>query len=591
MSVPIRLAAFFVFSFMACGLSAHAQESTSRGLSSCLRPADEDAHSEDVYHPASFIEVSEVTRDRDVRELVRRELGVASQHEVDRRSMIAISFDRAWIARHPEFEAKIEITGSRNGTNIEVPAYSMVGEEQKVAVAGIRAGEEVISLLCELNAQGSLVPDVARQIDDWQTAITGYRTSVDQAAQQRRQTQQVLDAIGDDLRTLRADSQTASRSLANATAQDSVGLRLRADSINTLIRDLVRLQGSIQGETGAEAIAKFSARILPGLLSELRLLSTALAPLADTANLALLTSIGSRVGRQATVLQQVAQNIRGPWLRELERSDSTALTPDGITLKMEAAHNIVSGLEELRKAGQQYLALMEADARVLSQDLAQSLKDTQLLLAENNAEAGDRFVIRFVNMGADPTMMREYELDLRVDEFGLVRRVSDSFMFFARHGVNADTARLGQARTRVATTGRTEVVELPVDVTYEPAAGVTLGWTYNARRKSRGYAPFGWLRPGLGLNVSFPKFQTKAVTISRPDPDNPAALDENTEIESNNLDLGVGLVLTLFDNSVFVSAGRNLSADHAQWYHAVGFSFVNLAQKVVQAVDKVSDGT
>ncbi len=88
---------------------------------------------------------------------------------------------------------------------------------------------------------------------------------------------------------------------------------------------------------------------------------------------------------------------------------------------------------------------------------------------------------------------------------------------------------------------------------YKPTAGASLLWTYHNDYRSNGF-PKGtakWLEPSLGLNVSFPDFNSK-----------------------KDFEIGVGPIVGLFNNQIFFTGGYNLSVEGlSPWYIGMGFSF------------------
>lgn len=124
------------------------------------------ARAVDFLHPRYFVNIYEVTRSGDSITLFRSdemtavtvgedsvvlpgrpdELDESRVHyEVDKRSKIVIEFDRARILKFARYlEAQINILGQLKGpdgvSNVEIPGYSMVGEERRTATARFQSG-------------------------------------------------------------------------------------------------------------------------------------------------------------------------------------------------------------------------------------------------------------------------------------------------------------------------------------------------------------------------------------------------------------------------------------------------------------------
>src|SRR5690606_37916219 len=144
-------------------------------------------------------------------------------------------------------------------------------------------------------------------------------------------------------------------------------------------------------------------------------------------------------------------------------------------------------------------------------------------------------------------------------------------------------------------------IERARDVEFEPAPGASLTWTWRPRRQQgwkRGFADFfRFLRPGFGVNVSFPRFGI----IEREEVEQ-AGGEVTVVTEDSGLDVAAGGVLTLFDNAVVLTIGTALTSrvepmtaeqtdslggedevdaeQGSNWYVGVGFSFVGLADKL-----------
>lgn len=103
---------------------------------------------------------------------------------------------------------------------------------------------------------------------------------------------------------------------------------------------------------------------------------------------------------------------------------------------------------------------------------------------------------------------------------------------------------------------------------FKGAAGVSLmrSFNYAEPNKSSMQKFCNWLQPSFGLNLSYIDFYTE-----------------------KDLELGLGLQVGLFKNSIFLGYGLNLNGirggESKSTYFALGLSFVNLAAKFKSIVD------
>lgn len=109
-------------------------------------------------------------------------------------------------------------------------------------------------------------------------------------------------------------------------------------------------------------------------------------------------------------------------------------------------------------------------------------------------------------------------------------------------------------------------------VNFAPSPGVTFGGTYLARRN-----PFvRALSPGIGLNATFLNWKDPTF-----DPDTKKYLANTRGSEVN---IGMGVQISLFNNVLVFSYGANLQADRSRWYYGIGLSFVQLGGKIAEEI-------
>ena len=197
-----------------------------------------------------------------------------------------------------------------------------------------------------------------------------------------------------------------------------------------------------------------------------------------------------------------------------------------------------------------YKDMAEAAARVLYRTLITGTID----LRESDAKEGDvlKISLMWYNLqgnekdtsGAKPPYSLK-TISFNIVDAGWKIKPSDSALLINR--INEDLARpdnLSSSR-------------------FKPTGGISLLFTYqNDYRyyKKGSYKISGfkkvckWLEPSFGLNVSYIDF-----------------------VKDDNMEIGVGPVIGLFRNRVFVNGGYSLSTNKEQpFYFGLGFSFSNL---------------
>lgn len=212
------------------------------------------------------------------------------------------------------------------------------------------------------------------------------------------------------------------------------------------------------------------------------------------------------------------------------------------------------------------------------------LRDTEVLLPVIGAKDGDVLLIEIANQSSLDGVPRKYQARFLVKRFGLERQVRDSFLFLRRqHVADLPAAETDSAASR------------PAPVNFEPCAGMSLLWTYHPRplypqiagaANPKCYSLVGnrlgrLLEPGFGVNVSFPRFNSRVVDVTL-DPAAEGGTKTVIEYENggNKVDVAAGLVLTLFDDAIFFTYGWNLSVEEKREYVGVGFSFLDFAQRM-----------
>lgn len=81
-----------------------------------------------------------------------------------------------------------------------------------------------------------------------------------------------------------------------------------------------------------------------------------------------------------------------------------------------------------------------------------------------------------------------------------------------------------------------------------------------------------FFHPGVGLNASFLGWGDSAY--------NPATGGFVAGTGSADIEIGLGVLASLFDNRVFFTYGWNLQAEASRQYFGIGVSFVNLVEEL-----------
>lgn len=168
--------------------------------------------------------------------------------------------------------------------------------------------------------------------------------------------------------------------------------------------------------------------------------------------------------------------------------------------------------------------------RELYDSLNTELKDTSFIISETGAKSGDTIIIKIKNDE------RVLEVKILVKEFGMKVVLKDSFLFVRRS-----------------------------DSDFLPMPGVSLCQILYNSREQDGFCR--WLKPGVGINVSFPQEED--------------TLDKTNPIPKGGMPLSTGLVFSIFENSVYLSGGLDLTSEKRYLYWGIGFSFIDIYSKIM----------
>lgn len=535
----------------------------------------------DRFHPRHFVRVTEVTHDRRripvlVQKSASRDVELSPVHEVDRRSNLHISFDREWMAQQESFDANILLTGrlfhDDKEQDLQIPGYHQIGTQSDTNSVAVASSDEMCFLLNELTLPTGVL---AR-------TISSLAASQRMASIADRELGNLLDlqrVLRTEVARLAApsDSSNQYRAIAHYTVTDS----------QQVVQDrLAQVTRALEQHPQAQQYANAAAADLRSTSDQLR---SALGRLASPQNTKVLRSIGRVSGRDpqwvANTALWVAQRIKAL----SEAPDLNAGTPsDQIRARYILLGEVKQGLEEVRSFSISALPAVAETSRV-NLLLLGDLKDADLLLANTVATAGDEIALTVHNFRNEPSRSRSVDMRLHVREFGWVRKISDSYMFFYRAGLDeayraARAADSVEVDNRARTTGEQAEFTRVTPMNFEPALGVTLGWTYYHRdRGSRTARMVRWLEPGLGMNVSFPRFASRRFTVTRSDTNPTTPLQRKVTEEKQQIGLSSGIILSAFDGALQYSYGYSLVTQNKRRYHSVGFSFFEVAKRLAES--------
>jgi len=206
----------------------------------------------------------------------------------------------------------------------------------------------------------------------------------------------------------------------------------------------------------------------------------------------------------------------------------------------------------------------------------EQFKDVELPIPATGVRPGERIIITVANDALGDTLPRESRVDLTVVEFGATRMVTDALILVNRVGASSRSVdSLEQALVR----DTLDISTAAAPYRFSPTPGVSLLWRYYPRTfGSREITQFfRSLGLALGINVSFPRFGTTTLRVTR-DPDATPVVSRTDDTEE--FQVGVGLTATIFDGAVQFLVGKNLSVDNKPGYYGIGFSFGGIAERL-----------
>jgi hypothetical protein len=202
------------------------------------------------------------------------------------------------------------------------------------------------------------------------------------------------------------------------------------------------------------------------------------------------------------------------------------------------------------------------------QELTKLFASGSISLRSAKATDGNLLTVTVEAVGADGSPVgipAVFEIDIK--KYGAKIQWSPSLLFVRRLGVTDAEAS--------PPTGSTEA---PINrVNFAPSPGMTFGIAYFKRGDGKGDAFLRALGPGVGMNVTFMNFN---------DPSFNLATSQFVNTSGSNVQVGVGLIGSLFDNKLQLSYGWNLNVEHRRQYFGVGFGFIEIGKEVAKYVAK-----
>jgi hypothetical protein len=538
----------------------------------------------DLLHPRQFTKIYEITPGGDTIAILTQRsddhaVVLRTDYEVDRRSDVHVSFDRRWMASKPGLEADVLVTGKlfhdKKEQDLQIPGYHVIGTDAGPNPVRVRSSAEMHSILREMAEESGVVAQTTLTLAEGRTRLTSTGD---------RQLAYLLTSLNS-MRSQLVQLTTRSE------GGDSLDDPLISESVQARLQELRERSDSL-------------ARLLEGQAGILEYVNEATRRIQEAGNelVPVLNRFTSE--ENSSVLRAVAQvsnrdySIPLGTARRVSQRIQTlaAAAPLRAGSRREEIRSRLQEVEEIERA----LSVLKRFAERVPQDddsrtrmnllLLGSLKDADVLLANTVASTGDDVSLTVYNFRNDAQRTRSMDIRLHVREFGWVRKISDSYMFFRRAGLDREYRRNIEADSaaadlRAQSTGQSAEYSRTMPLNFEPALGVSLGWTYYPRSDPKPLTQFlRWVQPGAGINVSFPRFATRTVTVSRGDPANAASpLQRKATDNRPQIGLGSGIVLSVFDGALQYSYGYSLVSDSKRRYHALGFSFFEVAKRLAEA--------
>ena len=509
--------------------------------------------------------------------------------EVDYRSKIIIQFNKKVIKNLSEkYDGEITITGHVGTRPLEIPGYSVIGEEKRTVSAFIRSGSKVLASI-----------DKVLQEYDY---LLGYSTVLDYPIPNEEQIKEYLELLGtekyqtsikpksDDLhiQTLKLDDEiiklddeiwelSFSKNSVDKKKKDSIEAKINiiSDEIDKIFNEIYTYYDELS-ET-ARYIYEMD-RLRKNILISYSSMKFDLKYISDSSNKNILEQICrlAEPEQHPDIINKIIYTLVDSLYSKLEK-DSL----QGIDLRGKSPHQVIKKFDDLTNIFNsiydkldRFYSFNSVDDFMLRERLMSEIKSTEILLEKENVRVGDNILIFVQAKTRKNDLPRTLTISLYVKEFGLVNKISDSFFLVKPlHPSEPDSSKVGESFIDTEQ--------------FTPSAGVSYFWTYYNRDADSWYSDFfRFLNPGFGLNVSFPTYQPKIVRYDTTVVNGKRQLIiEETE---NSFNVAFGLVVSLFDNALQFTYGLNLTAGNT-WaersYFGIGFSFINLGRRITGTSD------
>jgi hypothetical protein len=217
------------------------------------------------------------------------------------------------------------------------------------------------------------------------------------------------------------------------------------------------------------------------------------------------------------------------------------------------------------KTLQDYALTHRKDA---ASELKRLLATGSISLTENQAKDGDRLTITVESVPSGSTSGGiPVVFEVAIKKFGAKIQVSPSLLFIRRLGVT-DVEATPPAGSTTAPLNR---------VNFAPSPGTTFGVAYFKRGSSSWDKFARGLGPGLGMNVTFMNYN---------DPSFNLATSQFTTTNGTNVQVGAGVIASLFDDKLQFTYGWNLNVEKRRSYFGVGFGFIEIGKELAKYISK-----
>lgn len=489
--------------------------------------------------PATFIRINEVP-ERGERELpiYHPKSGGMRQLTADYASMIVVSPDLSLMGNDPILNnlfMQAELVSGDKRTNLEVVGYSEVGQSQEASL-----GQRGMAFESAENL-AALVRTLASRVCDM--VSYSYQTDVDC---------QYVDLASEEIRK----------------ADEEVVLSRFEDRLRLYRAELNRF-----GEFFTDARNETVAQIIGPRIFKID--SGTLKAIADDFGLRLEAILGGDLAEAAK-----RREIKVVWSRT--KLAYARLQP----LWMEIDGGAGISAKEVLEPGQTFADRLARNGKRLQQEGKEQKKKRQeardllgrffvpgtISLGSAKAEDGDTLILRVEARGADSAQVgipALFEIDIK--RYGAQAHISPSFLFIKRLNISESDLATGP-----------DGVAAYNDVNFAPSPGLTFGVTFLNRGQSGGARVLRALGPGIGVNVSFMNFH---------DPSFDLAENKFVNTSGQQVQVGAGVIGSLFDNKLQFSYGWNLNApakgagmSRKRNYFAIGFGFLEVSKLVADFV-------